>query len=420
MIATRIVLALSLLGAASAVCPNQCSGHGTCGADDVCTCYQNWGMADEEGGDCSELYCPFEFAWVDTPDESGRFHKYMECAGKGLCDRSTGDCECFEGYTGKGCQRMTCPNECSGHGTCEFIDELTFGSVPGQYWGGMRTDTVSSIHVAYGYDGIYTTAKSFAANAAELWDSRKSMACVCDAGWIDVDCSRRMCPKANDVMDERLNRADTFLYQIQNITLFGAGKDGNGTGSAIEDFYNQTFALTFTSVLNESYTTVPIRVLDHADSNNDLSTLAESEARLGNDIEIALQSLPNKVVTNVNADASYGYEYYPGGPTPEGLDIAYLNINVEFVGSSTMGPQNLLTVEANSCGIGCTPQLTGLNLLSVSANLNPMVSFVTEKQQADYNNYECGRRGKCDYDKGLCECFEGYTGEACSIQTALV
>merc|ERR1712159_785214 len=294
-------------GAASAVCPNQCSGHGTCGADDVCTCYQNWGMADEEGGDCSEMNCPYEFAWVDTPDNTGRFHKYMECSGKGLCDRSTGECECFEGYTGKGCQRMTCPNDCSGHGTCEYIEELSFGSVPGQYWGGYRAHHVTHKTVAYGYDGIYTTAKTFSANAAELWDNHKSMACVCDAGWIDVDCSRRMCPKANDVMDERLNIADAFKYQIQNITLYGAGRDGNGTQSLIDDFYDKTFALTFTSTLNESFTTIPLKIKNTADA--DISSVTDVEKMLGNDIEIALQALPNKVVTNVNANVSLGYEF---------------------------------------------------------------------------------------------------------------
>jgi hypothetical protein len=32
-------------------------------------------------------------------------HFYTECSGKGDCDRSTGECKCYVGYTGSACQR---------------------------------------------------------------------------------------------------------------------------------------------------------------------------------------------------------------------------------------------------------------------------------------------------------------------------
>jgi hypothetical protein len=409
----KAVLALALVGAASAVCPNSCSGHGTCGADDICTCYQNWGMADEASGDCSEMICPFEFAWVDKPDVDGTFHKYAECSGKGICDRSTGECECFDGYGGKGCQRMTCPNDCSGHGTCEYIEELTFGASSGAYFGRVVPDVAHTAEASV--QSIVKSAKTFSDTADELWDFHKSMACTCDPGYIEVDCSRRMCPKANDVMDERLNIADAMKYQIQNITLYAAGNDGQGNSSEIHEFYGKSFALTFVSTLNESFTTIPI------DIGYDTSVTV-TENNLADHITASLKGLPNKVITNVNVNTTLGYETRTAVTNvAKSADIAFLNIEVEFVGASTMGPQHLLTVEAEKCAIGCTPRIKGLDLMSVDTKpTNSAISFVTEKQAADYNNYECGRRGKCDYDKGLCECFEGFTGEACSIQTALV
>ena len=38
----------SVLGFVRAECPNACSGHGSCGSHDMCTCDRNW-----QGADCS-------------------------------------------------------------------------------------------------------------------------------------------------------------------------------------------------------------------------------------------------------------------------------------------------------------------------------------------------------------------------------
>ena len=60
--AATAAVALGFLDVASAECANACSGHGTCGGHDMCTCYANY-----QGNDCSERTCYFALAHVDTP-----------------------------------------------------------------------------------------------------------------------------------------------------------------------------------------------------------------------------------------------------------------------------------------------------------------------------------------------------------------
>jgi len=404
----RIALALALVASAYAACDNACSGHGTCMTDDVCNCHDNWGIGmHQDSGDCSERKCPYELAWVDTPDKSGAFHKYAECAGRGICDRSTGECACFDGYEGKGCQRSSCPNDCSGHGTCEYIEDMVFGKTWNDY-----TNV-----------GFRSEAKTFDFNS---WDAGKTRGCVCDAQYGDVDCSKRMCPHGNDVLDVRDNLIDDLKYQKQELRFISDNQVINNDGG-IATLRGETFALTFTSRLNETFTTIPI-VFDDVDLPDFV-----------NDIQLALLNLPNRVIDGisvaaykeltarkVNPDDTDGLGTHAdndmvsdsNGLTNEAKVMNdMVRVVITFTGDAVQGPQHLLVVEDYECSDGCTPKISGLSL---QYRYDHATNNITETQLADYNSYECGRRGKCDYDSGLCECFTGYSGDNCNTLTTLV
>lgn len=100
-----------------------------------------------------------------TLDDGNTAHQKLECAGRGMCDRKTGQCECFTGYTGEACARTACPSDCNGHGICQ--DLRRFAADAGN-----------------DYDGA--------------WDSYAHMGCLCDGGYRGPDCSLIECPSGAD------------------------------------------------------------------------------------------------------------------------------------------------------------------------------------------------------------------------------
>lgn len=398
----RVFVFAAIAAMAYSACDNQCSGHGTCGLDGICKCYDNWGVGiGHISGDCSERTCPYDIAWADAPNYAGNQHNYAECSNQGICNTETGECECFPGYTGAGCARQSCPNDCSGHGLCLAIQNLPFGEVAADYDPNNATDFVN--------ENFYSQQPYTFASSYYSWDKSKSFGCVCDPQWGDYDCSKRMCDYGTDIMDHRLDMSAPQKYQVQKIS-FAA------TGTSAAETMSGTFALTFKSKVNETFTTEPI-VLAYAASAS--QGVVGSFADFLKDIQTGLESLPNQVidVVQVTGEIRATQTALAGSGTQGQATVIYPNvidIYVSFTGANVQGPQNLLTVRAYPCGDGCTPKLTGLSYLSVQYDA------IYQTTAADYSSYECGRRGKCDYTTGICQCFSGYTGQACNTITALV
>jgi hypothetical protein len=290
-----------LFSQVAAECPNACSGHGTCGQKDMCSCYANY-----QGNDCSERTCYFGIAHVDTPKgdlnadgtvsgplttvitgsevypwgtteqypnaDANEGHFYMECSNKGICDRKSGECDCFDGYEGSACVRASCPNDCSGHGTCESIKEFaemksyhtTAGDVPTTTPnGGLEYDV--AIETSYTY---------------ELWDEDKTMGCKCDPVYFGADCSLKKCKYGVDPLF--YDDSDGAIHQTTVVHLGARGTNAEHIAG--------TFNIIFYDVFGEKYTTKPI-----AAATGELTSTKVVEA---------FEALPNGVIGKTNTDVT--------------------------------------------------------------------------------------------------------------------
>jgi len=294
-------------------CPNQCSGQGTCRQQGQCVCFAGF-----EGYDCSMRTCPSAESWGQDQEV---MHTQSECAGRGLCQRTTGTCSCFDGFEGAACERATCPNDCNGHGKCRTLAELPKVQ-------------------QYGYSS---------------WEVKRIQKCLCDGGFSGADCSQRYCPFGDD--PETICRYQD--RQVQRFTL-DFYTDPTGTGRPDVDAATDQFALIFTSVSGTNYTTPMI--------DNIWEGTPESSTAVKN----ALLTLPEFAVMGVEVSAV---------PTDSGsLSVSY---DLTFTGLTNTGNEFLLSCPYNSLGStgcpapGCRPKFNQLRILKApylppSVQLSPL------------------------------------------------
>ena len=253
--------------------------------------------------------CEFGVSWASV--SASNPHQYAECSAKGTCDRDTGLCTCVDGYTGTACERSACPSDCSGHGKCRLVRDLTSG---------------------------YT-----------LWDAEKIQGCVCDGGYTGADCAQRLCPKGDDPLSV-CNSANA--HQVQTIYVRGSPRISLGAfpsgytatvGSTVYK-YNGDLAIHFTDNTGEEWITNKIA--------NVFSAASKPE------VVKALQALPNYRIPAVTVMDS-------------NRDSTTRSFTVQFNNDRVSGNQNIFTFDSPlGCQVaGChpkyfQPQLTTIKTLA--------------------------------------------------------
>ncbi|XP_051939706.1 teneurin-3 isoform X7 [Hippocampus zosterae] len=152
---------------AKAMCPDQCSGHGTYNTEtSTCTCDQNW-----TGPDCSLELCE------------------VDCGSHGIC--YGGLCRCEEGWTGTVCDQKACHPLCSKNGVCkEGKCECDQG------WTGEHCNIAHNpdIRVKEGCPGLCN-------NNGRCTLEASGWHCICQSGWRGAGCHVAMETLCTDAKD---------------------------------------------------------------------------------------------------------------------------------------------------------------------------------------------------------------------------
>eukprot|EP00298_Acanthocystis_sp_HF-20_P013188 c20248_g1_i1.p1 GENE.c20248_g1_i1~~c20248_g1_i1.p1 ORF type:complete len:1293 (+),score=607.66 c20248_g1_i1:36-3914(+) len=223
-----------------------CTFHGSCEVDGTCNCELGWEGLDCETvslcplgcsghGNCTENGCVCQggYRGVACQTTLSNCQHLNKCSNHGTCKVSNSSvfCVCESGYTGLDCSLVdvSCPNNCTGHGTC--VNRVC--SCEGPWWG---EDCSLVIQIcpnncsAHGICdmGRCTCFKGFKGTDCSRVDRSTCVnkcsghgtcldgACGCEQGWSGEDCSSQTSTlriKAQKILVAGENKA-TSLFSI--------------------------------------------------------------------------------------------------------------------------------------------------------------------------------------------------------------
>jgi len=296
------------------------------------------------------------------------------------------------------------------------------------------------------------------------WDTDKTQVCECDAGYEGPDCSMRSCPHGADPVQY----AQYVTNSIQGIYW----SEMDSSAQIGEDVY---YTVTYTDEFGDEWTSSLLSI-GYTDGAVDTSVVGYSIEEQVEALNTSLLALPAGINTYVwgvqTGDRGFGTETIVGSypdngdvdsdTTSEWVDSLEFRLDETVVddgcGSSGAygmcfyvkidlpGTQNPLRVRYFYRGNGETRSVTGAtdgfgSAPSDNTLLESLVHVEDVQSARTWNDNDgdveyafisaaissddseeldvCSKRGVCDYDTGLCECFSGYSGLRCDDQNAI-
>ena len=263
-----------------------------------------------------------------------------------------------------------CPNRCSGHGQCTRGTNHLFEGASSMT--GSKGQDTCQCHTE---DGC-TDPTSVQAGSAIHW-GRTNYYRTCHYAWTGADCSLRTCPRGISWGDAPWG-AESAHEQIKECSDGGFCDRKSGECQCLSYY---TGAACERSVCP-----------------NDCN---------GNGICISMSKIASDADNDSNAPSEHTVVTLSGSGTM---------IRASYT-------KNWDALKQMGCWCDYGFRGADCSLIECPSNSDPIVSDpwgTAAKTGGQLEGRDCSGRGICDYASGLCECFEGYTGEACQRQTILM
>lgn len=309
------------------------------------------------------MSCPYGDSYgEDYPQTDDPDRVYAECSEHGTCNRDTGECECDSYYEGKACEIRSCPNNCNGHGICVEIkaisqEELEF----------KETHPLDDRTCELDYEEIQQNS-----------NPNHHFQCKCDSEYSGYSCQKRRCAYGYQTCTADVPYKQTIKFDPQ-------ATESDTAYIEYEDSYGRLYYSNLIYLMNkESWynelSKFPFEIIDLKDIKLDIDHV-------------------NKLLNQVTI--LYG-KHQSGRMNP-----------IQILGKLQLDVGSYYYIHGANSGNGFH------GMISRGQNSPTYVGFTISNTIPDYEKEKfhpsiCSNNGLCNAETGLCECFNGYYGLACT------